>query len=735
MQMPSPAPTATAPVYATPAPAPDDYPVSNRGPRGLLVPAAQSPTPLPEASAALGPGQARVSADRVYGSLAAGGTLTAAGNVVLRSGDINVMSDQAVYDDSTKIVRSTGHVRFLTSTGDSATADALEYDANNDRVTMLGVHGASSALAYQGQPIRGALSYSGRRVRVDKAGHTLIDEGWVTTCDLRHVAYHITGRQIEIRPGDRLIVHHSALHVGKLVAAALGVLVIPLSAAAERRPTAFAPRVGYNSTQGVFVRNYINFYHGPNYYGTYHVDYYQKVGLGLGADVYFARRDNRGSGQLSFYQLRNNARQRALSGQQSTTQASVSLQQLLSKSVRAALFFTYAGATGVFTSIPAQTTANLNVTHTGARSTTNYAATVSRSGPSISAAGFFNHNIALTSRLNQQVSLSLQENSTPFAFSRAVSLNTDTHYTGRLFDSDLVIATNHGRQTTRDFLSGHELQTDTIALQRVPELTLRARPFELHRFHLPVLFTLVGGEYNDGYDAIKTARYDATLQLGSALYRLGHSSDLSASATVRQDIYGTGDMRGSIAEQLQLHSFFGRHADNTLAYQDMSVRGYTPMPSLDSISGFDQISELFNFYNGSIYRFTASTAYNFRSKFLSSIFYQLNVQPSPYASLSLGTTYDPHGSGYSPLSIALATPLTRNDYFQFAGSFDFKLHGLQGQNYFLSHTVNDCYQIRLSYRQPLKQVDLSLSLLAFPGQSVNFGINRSGPIIPQNLSL
>jgi hypothetical protein len=168
------------------------------------------------------------------------------------------------------------------------------------------------------------------------------------------------------------------------------------------------------------------------------------------------------------------------------------------------------------------------------------------------------------------------------------------------------------------------------------------------------------------------------------------------------------------------------------------VRGFTPMPSFDSAFGTDQIGEVFNLYSGSVYRFSASTNYDFHQKFLSPVAYQLLWQPAPLASVSLGTTYDPHGiaglqrPGYSPVNISLATPVGKDDYFQMQANYDFKLHGLQNQSYFVTHTVNDCYQIRVAYRQALKEVDFSFDLLAFPTQSVNFGINSNGPIIAQS---
>ncbi|MBV8282692.1 MAG: hypothetical protein JO347_11625, partial [Candidatus Eremiobacteraeota bacterium] len=50
---------------------------------------------------------------------------------------------------------------------------------------------------------------------------------------------------------------------------------------------------------------------------------------------------------------------------------------------------------------------------------------------------------------------------------------------------------------------------------------------------------------------------------------------------------------------------------------------------------------------------------------------------------------------------------------------------------FLTHTVGDCYQIRLAYRQALHEFDVSFALLAFPSQAVNFGLTGSS-ILPQS---
>ncbi|HKW44690.1 MAG TPA: hypothetical protein VJN22_03475, partial [Candidatus Eremiobacteraceae bacterium] len=589
--------------------------------------------------------------------------------------------------------------------------------------------------------INGYVYYRGKEVDVGADGRSIIRNGWVTTCSLDHVAYHVTGKEIEIRPHDRVIAHSSALYLGGLLVAALGIVVLPLSQEAARHQAAIAPRVGYNSTEGYFARTFINFYRSPNYYGTYHVDYFQKVGVGLGIDVFFARADGKGNGYGSFYTLQNNAYQRNLSGQKNSYQAQLNMSRVLGHHVTGSLQFSYTGQSVVASNIPSSTTAGVSFTHAGARSTTSYVGNLSSSGPSNSIGASVNHTINFTPTFSQTVGLQFQGNTNPQNYSRQINFSSDTRFEATAFDGDLAIETSHGTQITQPSpgSTSSPVVATTSGFQKVPELTLHAKPFQISSLRLPVDVTVTDGIYFDQFDnqpnGIKTSRLDLTTQIGSAFFPIGQNSDVTATATLRQDAYGTGDLLGTIGEDVSVRTLFGTHADNTLSYNSLSVRGYTPMPSFDSAFGTDDLGEVLNFYNGSKYRFSATTSYDFRQRFLSPVSYDLLWQPTLYSSVSLGTTYDPHGvaglerPGYSPLNISLATPVGKNDYFQMQADYDFKLHGLQNQSYFLTHTVEDCYQIRVAYRQPLKEVDFSINLLAFPTQSVNFGINSNGPIV------
>ena len=727
--------------YATPLPSPvDDIPTIYHAP--LPIPSPQPSGATPEASPGptstavpLGQGQALVKADKMYGSGGPKGDITALGHVDIKYGDVDIIADQAVFDGITKIITATGHVKFINANGDTATATSLDYDTNNGRVTMNDVNGQSSSLYASGEQIQGYVYYKAQQVIAYPDGHTLLKNGWITTCDLSHVAYHITGREIEVRPGDRIIARHSALYLGKYLVAALGLLVIPLSKASAQHPSAIAPRVGYSSTLGWFVKTYINFYRSPYYYGTYHVDYYQKVGVGLGADLYLYRQDQRGQAAISFYDLHSNAEQIALTGQKNTLQGSLSMQEPLGAHLMSTLNFSYAGQSTIFSSIPPQTSANLAIAHTGGRTQTNYGLNLSNSGGNSSLGLSLSHTIQFSQSLSQNFNVAVSNTHVSgSSFSHQVSLDTDTHFSGRALDGDLAIQTSHGYQ----YADIGGIRTPLLAFQKLPELTLNAHAFEIDQ-RVPVDLTLVGGVYDDPYETfgtttahVETSRLEAAVTLGDALLRIGGNSDFTAQATLRQDAYGTGDLRGLFGDQFSLHTLYGTHADTTIDYAVNSVRGFTPLQSFDGEFSSNTYTEAFDVYNGSYYRLTASTSYDVLQHFQSPISYSLTANPGPYSSLTLGTSFDPHGTGFGPMSIQLQTPVSKTDYLQMLASYDFKLHGLQGQNYYLTHNVNNCYLVRVAYLQPLHEVDLSVSLLAFPGEGVSFGFTNQGSLLPQS---
>jgi hypothetical protein len=53
----------------------------------------------------------------------------------------------------------------------------------------------------------------------------------------------------------------------------------------------------------------------------------------------------------------------------------------------------------------------------------------------------------------------------------------------------------------------------------------------------------------------------------------------------------------------------------------------------------------------------------------------------------------------------------------------------------LREVIGDCYEVRVSYNEDLKTVAVTLDILAFPSQGLNFGLGgQNGSVVPQSFA-
>ncbi|MEA2664851.1 MAG: hypothetical protein QOI11_1795, partial [Candidatus Eremiobacteraeota bacterium] len=247
------------------------------------------------------------------------------------------------------------------------------------------------------------------------------------------------------------------------------------------------------------------------------------------------------------------------------------------------------------------------------------------------------------------------------------------------------------------------------------------------------------GQYQDP-TALTTTRAEGRFQFGPALaHVLG--SDLSAQVTVQQDLYGTGDQKAQIGQQATLTTPLFGHVLNTISYSESHVNGplAQPFKTIDVLgNGLKQANDVLRIYNGDVYSLslTASTYFNRQAQ---SVGYQLTSRPSPRSTLLVGGSFLPGpGNGFDRTSVQIATPFGRESDLQISTFINWKARArLESKNIYYRHIVGECYEIRASYNQDLKQVNLTVSILAFPSRAANFGIGQSaslGSIIPQNFA-
>jgi hypothetical protein len=185
----------------------------------------------------------------------------------------------------------------------------------------------------------------------------------------------------------------------------------------------------------------------------------------------------------------------------------------------------------------------------------------------------------------------------------------------------------------------------------------------------------------------------------------------------------------------------GNHIINSITYNEQHPIGPTEVPFelLDHLSdGAHSAQDVLRFYNGDVYSFSLSDGTSFDRQ-AQSLTYQLNYRPSPKSYLVVGGYFQPgSGQGFGTTNVQAITPFGKDTSLQFSTNVDWKNHNrLEDKNIYLSKTVDNCYNLLASYNQDLKAFSFSIVILAFPGQSVGFGLGggaQSSPILPQSFA-
>ncbi|MDB5028294.1 MAG: hypothetical protein JWO66_1983, partial [Candidatus Eremiobacteraeota bacterium] len=487
---------------------------------------------------------------------------------------------------------------------------------------------------------------------------------------------------------------------------------------------------GYSQVEGFYVKARLGFAPSNYYYGYYRIEEYTKIGLGLGYVATLQRKDGRRKTDVDFFRMKNK-----VDGSNSNN-LRLNDDEVFSRSMRGRFGINYTGNYGPLVSLPPQFDLTAALDHgneRGDRQNYSFHRTSTGSQASSNDYGFIDHH-AFSPRLSNDVSVSYTtSHNVGFDPSNQLHYQSLTHFQGKSYDYEL----NFDRYNA----------TTSSYVQKEPELAIRPHDPLFPRFRLlPITAQYTLGVYSDPQAqpdvnklGLTTTRGEARVTFGPGLaHVLG--SDLSATMTVQQDAYGTGDMKAQIGQNATLTTPLFGHIINTISYNESHVNGplAEPFKGLDVLgNGSKQANDVLRIFNGDTYSLslTATTFFNRQAQ---AVGYYLTSRPSPRSTLLLGGSFTPgSGNGFDRTSVQLSTPFGYQSDLQFSTFVNWKAHGrLESKNIYYRHIVGNCYEVRLAYSQDTKQVTATVDLLAFPSRVVNFGIGQTslGSIIPQNFS-
>ncbi|MGZ3563710.1 MAG: hypothetical protein ACXVAS_18015 [Vulcanimicrobiaceae bacterium] len=716
---PPPVPTATpnsnettAPVFLTRETAPPSI-----APAGQEQP---QPTPTPTGVPTLQPGYIAVLADKVSGNGKPGEPGDASGNVHIFYQSAVLVGDHAHYDGG-RTITVTGHPYIINEDKDSIYyADTIVFDTIEQRAELRNGRGESSQGVEQG-----LVYFKSPDLKTGSNGVSHGDNPYVTTCERPRAGYHVTGKTIDVKPGDRITITKAVLWLGAAAVFYLPKLVIPLrSVQDERQKPQFFPEIGYDSYEGYYIKARIGFGHDEYYYGYYRVEFFSKVGLGLGYVGFMQRKNGKRTTSIDFYRINDHRVQ--------STNYNLNAQdnENFSNTLRGQLGITYNSNYGPLTQVLPNEGISANVAHTTASQSQNYTFSRSSVGSQSSTDSIgFTDTHTLTPTLSNTLNFSL--NSSQSNYGGFFSSNSSGHV------SDLAHWASKGMDYQLTFDKTYSNSPFGID-NKLPELQVRPNTFFEHFvFPLAALFTV--GQYSEPQNSFSTSRADLGFVFGPALAHV-YNSDFSASVNVDQYAYGTGDLKAAIRQQATLSTNAGTHIVNSLSYTEANYNGpaFVPFQNLDQqpTTNYHTAQDVLRAFNSDYYDLSLGFSTNF-NMMAQPVSYQLTARPSPRSYVMLGGSFNPGpGQGFFTTNVQFSTPFGRGASLQFVGDLDWKNKGrIENKQIYYSRIIGDCYQFLLSYNEALRQVNFTVNILAFPSHAANFGIStQGGPLFQSGLN-
>lgn len=713
--VPTPTPASTGspgPVFLTrPTGAPPT--IAPAGPAGK-----PTPSPAPSAEPTLQPGYVAVMADKVVGNANPGQPGDAIGNVNIFYQDEVIVGDRAHYDGTHTITLS-GNPYIINRTKDTILyADTITFDTIAQTAALSNGRGKSS----QGVE-KGLVYYSATNLHSTNTGVAHGDNAYMTTCEHARGGYHLTGKTIDVTPGDKIVITKAILWLGAAAVFFIPRIVIPLRTVQDerQRPT-FFPDIGYNADEGYYVKTRLGFGKDQYYYGYYRLEYYTKVGLGLGYVAFFGKRNGRRQADVDFFRKVDRRIQSVLYNVKADETENIS------RTLRASAAYTYNSNFGPLTNLPPNTSYNVGLQHAGQQESQSYSFSRSQvTGQSKSDNYGFTDTHTFSPVLSNTSSFTLGHNESSyggfFSSNSSAHVNDLLHWAARGVDYQVTYDKNFSQQP--------------FGIDKVPEIEVRPNAFFQH-FVFPLALSLTAGQYTEPQNGFSTSRGDLAMTMGPALYHVLRS-DFSAGLTVHQYAYATGDLKASVNQQASLSTIFNNHFTNALTYTESNYNGpaFVPFQTIDqqSTTNYHTAQDVLHILNQDYYnlQLTFQTSFNVMAQ---PIGYQFTSRPSRRSYLVLGGSYVPGpGNGFLPTNFQVITPFGRGSTLEILGDIDWKSKGqIRDKNIYYTHIVGDCYQIAMQYNQSLRQINFNVNILAFPSRSAGITLGGNAPLIPGSLN-
>lgn len=636
------------------------------------------------------------------------GITTARGNVTVEYRGVKIKADKIQYNKYSKEVLADGKVAIQKGE-DEVTGTSLKYNPVTLEANIKDAYGHVKDIAVGDVKLQRTIFFWGREVQW-KQGVIHIKKGVVTSCDLPppDYHYHITGEDIIIYPREKMIVRNARFFLGKSQLLGLKNMVFPLRQRDPRMRQSFIPQIGRNEQEGLYVKEAVSYLWGKKDYGTVHLDWFRKVGIGAGIEHHYHLGD-RGAGKVYYYRMGSSS--------SPTNRYNFTNRAYYKFPGNFFVSLNYSSERYEYPEYSSPNIKNVDfyVSHFTDKTKTAIHVRDYILGSNRNYGVNFLNRYDLNERLQSQVVVDYLSSET--SLRRLYRLNTlgRLEQRGDVFDSSL----------TYDYTWGDR----RFYVNRQPELAIRSRDFSAGPIDYRV--SMAVGSFREMPSDISTIRSDIKLSLLNKIYPISSSTDFSVAGGFRQLLYEQGDKKYIVRTHANLEQRLGKNINVIATHYFQDREGHSPI-ALDYFDNYNVLGGTLEYCNRKNLRMQLTGGYDLEHKQYQSMIPRFEYCPAMGSRMIFSSNYDVKHKQWMNIDGEVGVKLSKQVGLKYWGLYDLINKRMTYQNYVVEFDSHD-FATRFIYKGSQGEVWLSATIKAFPYEKVEVGPDEDRNIVDKRL--
>lgn len=658
------------------------------------------------------------------------------GNVEVNVDTVTIWADELWWDLNKQELYVEGNVR-LRQDDQIFSGKALVYDIDAASGEFRDVYSEVEA-----KNVKGPIFLFGDRIGLTPDSYHISDAK-ITTCEVDVPHYHVAVRDVEVYPGERMIIRHVTYYEGRIPLFYWPYLSIPLDDDTQLNYLSL-PQVGYAADRGYYVKGSYNYYFNHLAFGTVHYDYYTRAGVGYGIRHRY-RLSDYGAGSFFLYSIPALTHQQ-LKGEFEHSYSTDTVRFLTKNRLEQTLI------DGV-EQIEKEVNVDFNLTQDDLKvlGKVNY---LQRDGINPGDRWLLEGQWQQT--INPQIQLNMRSSATHDEFRvRRRMIDHLAELVYRIPNQTVTLALQ--QQYNPDVMK-ENATPNWRSISRIPEVIWQWRTPKLGSYAVPGRLEVKGGHYQEFPSAIASNRAFMKLDLNTRTWRPTPTMRVSYNGAFSAYLYEQGESQQVINTRFNLNQRVTPHVNLSASYTKQDFWGTTPF-NFDRQSEMNRITSQIRYNKAAInsslrfgYNFSRelydnligqiryrhedwnvniSANYNVNTQKPGNVATTISYQPSEGPTLQLGTRYRLAEERFERIDGSISFNITK----MLEVSYDWKYDALRErytQGQFKLTLDLHCRELSFRYDHVREEFWAQYTINAFPTLPLRFSSTDSVSLFDVN---